>query len=365
MRTIRLIVCAIALLLIPVAAHAQTAADSAGVLLGVATRLKAEGQTQLSRSLLNLILQRYAHTPAAVEAGRLIALRASRSDQSGRTELLVFGTTYGLFLGVAVPAAFGANEPEAYGTGLIAGGPAGFLSARGYARSRNITEGQARAISFGGTWGTWQGFGWSEVFDIGNQRPCEFGGCIDPDEPDDEARLKATILGGLTGIGVGIALSQKNITPGTATTVNFGGLWGSWYGGALAIMMDVEDGDDALAATLIGGNLGIVAAAFGAPKWKLSRQRARLVSISGVAGMLAGFGMLMIAQPDGSTSIAVPIATSVLGLALGARWTRNMEPERIGFLELPSMQPTVLERIRNGRPERVPALGITLLQARF
>jgi hypothetical protein len=326
---IRIIVCALALFALPTVARAQTAADSAGVLLGVAVRLKDEGQNPLARSILNLIVQRYANTPAALEAQRLIdALRADRTDQSGRSELMVWGTTYGLFLGAAIPYAFDAQDPEPYGIGLIVGGPAGFLAARSYAKSRSLTEGQARAITFGGTWGGWQGYGWSQVFELGSKEECfGGGGCFRSDDADGNAAMAATIAGSLVGIGVGAALSKKNITAGTATTVNFGGLWGSWFGGSAAVLADASS-DNTLAATLIAGNLGIVAAALNAPKWQLSRQRARLISISGVAGLLAGMGILLIAQPDGDGSIAVPMATSAAGLALGAHWTRSMEPER-------------------------------------
>lgn len=364
----RLIVFAFALLAMPAAARAQTAADSAGVLLGVAERLQSEGDIQLSRSILHLITRRYADTPAAAEAARrLAALTITRTEQSGRSELLVFSTTYGLFLGAAIPAAFESNDPETFGIGLILGGPAGFLAGRAYANSRSLTEGQARAITFGGTWGTWQGYGWAEALNLGTEEFCDdFGGCFEGD-PKGHVILKSMIVGGLTGIGVGMALSQKNITAGTATTVNFGALWGSWYGAALAAMSDTQE-DKTLTAALIGGNLGIVVAALGAPKWEFTRQRARLVSISGVAGLLAGMGILLIVQPDGNGSIAVPIGTSALGLGLGAHWTRNMDPERVGFLpglDAPTIQPRIVERVRNGRLERVPAIGVTLIQARF
>ena len=367
MRLLRVVVCVFAMLAIPVIARAQTAADSAGVLLGVADRLESEGEVQLARSILDLITRRYANTPAAeIAARRLTEQRASRVEQSGRTELLVFGTTYGLFLGAAIPVALDSNDPEAYGVGLIVGGPTGFLLARSYARSRSLTEGQARAITFGGTWGTWQGFGWSQVLDIGENQFCDEFACYDSDQ-SAQAIFTSMIVGSLTGIGVGIALSQKNITAGTATTVSFGSLWGSWYGGGLAAMLDIQD-DDLLTAILVGGNLGIVGAALGAPRWNFSPQRARLISISGVAGLLGGLGLLMIIQPDGNEAVAVPLATSTLGLALGAHWTRNMEPDRVGFLpglDAPSVQPRIIERVRDGRLERVPAIGVTLIQARF
>lgn len=372
---LRILACAALLVGAPRVAHAQTAADSAGVLLGVAERLKAEGRTQLSRSILDLILERYGSTPAAARAAQLRdQLRADVSDQSGRSELMVWGTTYGLWLGVAVPAALDANGPEPYGVGLIVGGPAGFLASRAYARSRPLSVGQARAITFGGTWGTLQGLGWAQVFEFGNTFECPAGvQCTDVEgDPSTRAVMASMLVGGLSGIVVGTVLSQKNITAGTATTVNFGGLWGSWFGGALAAASDAS-GDNVLASTLIGGNLGIIASAIGQKSWQLSRPRARLISISGLAGALAGAGVLLITQPESDRAILVPAATSALGLGLGAYWTRNYqetgssgaETRRWGNLETPTIAPRIAERVRNGRLERVPVLGLTLLQARF
>ena len=360
----------------PVCARAQSAADSAGVLLGVATRLNAEGNVQLSRSLLDLIISRYGNTPAASEAARLRAVLKgpSTQQQGGRTELMVFGTTYGAWLGVAIPIIAGADNAAPYGVGLIAGGPVGFLAARAYARSHTLTDGQARAITFGGMWGSWQGMGWANVFDFGRKTSCDEFGCFTDKSPTTEAAVASTVVGGLAGIGIGSVLAHRHITPGTATTVNFGGLWGTWYGAALATAGNASS-NKTLTAALVAGDLGILGAAIGAPRWQLSRPRARLISISGLAGGLAGAGILLIAQPntDSNAAILLPAAASAVGLGLGAYWTRKMPQEdalttspekKLGFLDLPAIGPRMIERVRGGQRERVPGLGITL-QARF
>ena len=81
--------------------------------------------------LLQLVRERYPNTPAAAEANRLLALlQQNRVDESGRTELIVFGTTYGAALGIAIPVAFESDDEEVYGLGLIAGAPLGFLASR-------------------------------------------------------------------------------------------------------------------------------------------------------------------------------------------------------------------------------------------
>src|SRR5688500_1011477 len=160
----------------PTAARAQvTQSDSAAVLLGVATRLRAEGRNALANSLLDLILERYGSTAVAAEARTLRSQQSRVQEEgSGRTELLVWSTTYGLALGVLTPVSFGVEDEKVYGVGLIAGGPAGYLLGRSILRQRPVSEGQARAISFGTLWGAWQGFAIAEILDVGEPEPSEF-----------------------------------------------------------------------------------------------------------------------------------------------------------------------------------------------
>lgn len=348
------------------AAAQETRADTAAVLLRVAERLEAEGRSALAGALLQAILERYGDTPAAEAARRRAAERRAAAEVtgSGRGELMVWGTLYGLLLGAAVPAAAGTDEPEVYGAGLLLGGPAGFLAARTYAR-RGLSEGQARAVTFGGTWGTWQGVGWREVLDIGESSKSTF---------------RAMVLGGLTGIGVGAALARdRPITAGTATAVSFGALWGTWYGLVMAVLADVEDDDQLLTASLVGGNLGLVATALVAPGWNASRQRVRLVNVAGVAGLAAGYGLLLLLQPDDDrVAILVPAVTSAAGLFAGAAWTRNHDrgagPDGGGGEALlewsggrwtagePLPVPVLLEA---GGGRRAPGIRLDLLSLRF
>ena len=366
------------LLATPTRSVAQvTPADSAGVLVGVATRLQAEGRGQLARQLLQLVRDRYPNTPAAAEAARLLRdVERVVNDESGRTELMVFGATYGATLGVTLPIALEADDPTAWGFGLLLGAPAGFLLSRQYARSRSLSEGQASAIISGATWGAWQALGWRGVFDLGEEEDCfepfpEGPSECYPGGPDEHTVMRWGIAGSLIGLGVGAMLSHKPIDQGTAATVNFGALWGTWFGSAMSILAGQDDGEHGvLTAALMGGNAGLVAAALADSKWQLSEQRARLISISGVAGLLAGMGLVVIMQPNEADDslILLPLGGSIAGLALGARWTRHMQRDalidagnkRLGF-QMPSVQPMMIDK----GSERVPALGINLIQARF
>lgn len=310
----------------PVAA--QTRADSAAVLLDAARRFEEERRAEVASALFTLILSRYGDTPAAAavrarsESGRAVL------DRSGRTELLVWGTTYGLWLGVAFPLMLDADGPEAYGIGLLAGAPAGFFAARAYTNNRTITSGQARAITWGGTYGTWQGLGLVALLDIGESTTF-----CPPDEPcyvaeyDDntEELVAGAVVGGLAGIATGALLARKPISAGTAATVSLGSMWGTGYGAALAYLLDAE-GDDVLLSALLGGNAALVGTALGQRNWQLTESRARLISLAGIVGGLAGVGIDLIAGADDEkTSVLLPTIGATAGLAFGAFATRSRD----------------------------------------
>jgi hypothetical protein len=363
-----------------------TPADSAAVLLRAAQDLEAS-QWEVSEALYRLISERYPTTDAALTArSRLAAPPAAVVYGSGTVELEVWMTLYGSWLGIAVPAAFGADHSEAYGAGLLVGGPSGFLGGRALAHALDLTEGQARAITLGGTWGSWQGWGWREVLDIGTSDVCidnPFYGTVCYQEGSSEEGFAAAIIGGLAGIGVGALLSHRDITPGTGTAVNFGSLWGTWFGVAGGILAGLED-DKLLAATLVGGDVGLVTTAILAPGWNVSRSRARLVSIAGVLGALGGAGIDLIAQPDGEkAAIAIPLAGSVIGLALGVAGTWD-SPARAGSrldagldgsllglrdgrlsLGTPVPTPTLVPSYEPDGTRMRPALKLELFRARF
>jgi hypothetical protein len=350
-----------------------TRADSAAVLLTMAKTLRAEGRSAQADAMLALILERYADTPAATEAQQLRAEAPRRfEERSGKSELLVWTTTYGLILGALVPAAVEADSEQAYGLGLILGGPTGFFVGRGISGSRPVSEGQARAISFGTLWGMWQGGGWASMLNDN-----------DPDDDDDFDVLRGMLIGSLAGFGTGLLISGKPIRAGTSTAVTFGGLWGTFYGALLAEMADA-DGDTPLSATLLAGNAGVLATGLLAPAWNMSRGRARLISISGVAGLLAGTGVLLLVQPeDSETAVELTLLSSAtIGLGLGAYWTRNYDeretrssgPGGDALLDLrqgrwsinmPAPTPRLLETRTNGKPDRELGVTIPILKATF
>ena len=342
--------------------RAQSRADSAAVLLRAAAQLRDEGETGAARAVLELIARHYAGTPAAGEVSRMLALlrRMPEAERSGRTELLVFGTTYGAWLGLAVPLALDSESAEAYGVGLLLGAPLGFYAAKQYADAKMPTEGQTRALTFGGTWGTFMGFALTEALDIGGSvdRYCPAPGeCFEEENgPDAPTYVTAAVLGGLAGIGTGAFLARKPITAGTAAAVSLGTMWGAWFGFGISYLAD-QEGDGLLTGAMIGGNSALVALGVVAPRWQMSESRARLISVGGIAGGLAGAGLLLIAQPqDDNTQMLFPLIGSAAGLTLGALWTRPSD----GAGEDGGGRGALLNRSRGAWSLDVPAAGLRL-----
>jgi hypothetical protein len=312
----------------------QTRADSAAVILHAAREFRAQGDEQVARALLQYLQQHFAGTVAAGEASRLLLVqRPFVVERPGRTELMWWGTTYGAWLGIALPLMADADGPAAYGVGLLVGAPAGFFAARAYANSAHPTEGQSRAITFGGSWGTYQGFGWAEALRIGDRT---VPGCVAPPGEDwcrdahGPTRVAIGVLGGLAGIGTGVILGQKPISAGTAAAASSSALWGTWFGWGAGFLLDVED-RELLATTLLAGNAALLTAGLAAPGLELTEGRVRLISAGGLVGGLAGLGLALIVDSDEEkVTVAIPLVTSALGLAAGAHYTRDRDPAAPG-----------------------------------
>ncbi len=297
----------------PVAAQVAPA-DSAAVLLAAAEDFDARGERDVARALYRHIVEHFPGTDAAATArGRLGEVTEEQSRAGGETELKVWSTIYGTWLGIAVPTAAGADDSEPYGVGLLLGAPAGFFGGRAFAQSKPVSLGQARAITWGGTWGAIQGMGWANALDFG--------------EASTEAIFTSMIVGSALGIGGGMLAARQEISPGTATSANLGSLWGVWFGAASSILFDLDE-DPTWATMMLTGNAGLVGGALAGSRWPLSRSRSRLISIAGLIGGVAGGGIILIAQPDDEdTAIAIPLTTSIAGLVLGAALTSGHDAE--------------------------------------
>ncbi len=282
-----------------------SAADSAAIVLGVAESFEAMGDAGTALRLYRHILAFFPGTPAAREVTALLAMTVPRGG--GETELAVSSTLYGLWLGVAVPWALEASDQWAYGLGLVVGGPAGYLGSRAYAGDRSVSPGQARAIGWGGAWGSLQGLWWSQALG----------------DPEDEDIVGAVIAGGAVGTALGLVLARGEVASGTATAANLGSLWGAWFGFAGAYLLDYRDG--ALWGSAAGvGNLALAGSAWAGHSLSISRSRGRLISLGGLVGGFAGLGTAMIIDSgNDDVLVGLPLAGSVAGLVTGMLLTRS------------------------------------------
>ena len=316
----------------PTDLSAQVApSEAASVLLRTAIDFEEQGEWDIARALFVHITERYPGTRAAEEALERLSLNGSSGiDRVSRLELPVFGTLYGLWLGVAVPTALGADDSEAYGAGLLAGVPLGLFSSLAAQRSQQYTEGQARAITWGGTWGTWQGLGWTEFLGIGQQEVCSNFGCYETDENTEEV-FTSMIIGGLAGIATGAFIARKPVRSGVASAAQGGSTWGSIYGAMAAEILDSDSGGDndgVLLTSLLAGNAGLLAGEMLGSAYDVSRPRVRLINLGALGGGLVGLGVDLLTDPGDNAAITIPLVSSVAGLAIATVATRGMDRAR-------------------------------------
>ena len=330
-------VAAVLLGLVAVAAPAQaqvSAADSAAVLAAVAEDIADRGEAEVARWLWEEVVRRWPGTPGAEAAlARLAELTGATGlaepvvpgdsgDRSGETGFKVWSTAYGVWVGAAVPALAGARGTEPYGAGILVGGPAGYLAARAFAGSRPLSVGQARAISWGGTWGTWQGLGWATALDLGAD--------------DGKVVVGAALAGGVTGILAGALLSAGGTANGTSSSAFLGSLWGTWFGVAGSQLFG-WDGDAGWRATLLAGNAGLAVGALAARGGRIGVRRAHLISLGGLIGATSGVGVVLLARPYGEAAeFGIPLAGSAAGLIVGALLTRHDPGADVGANSSPT-----------------------------
>lgn len=303
----------------PHPASAQiTRADSAAVLLAAAEDFANRGADDIANALYRHILERFPGTAAAETARtRLEDATGRQSRAGGEVELKVWSTIYGLYNGGAlIPMALGSTRPETVGAGLLLGGPAGFLIGLKLTQMRPYSAGQARAITWGATWGMFQGLQWADLLNLGEDR---YGSL------SNEAIATSMIIGGAVGIVGGAIAARRDITPGTATSAMLGSVWGTWFGVASSIIM-YSDGNGSVATMMLAGNAGLIGGALAGSRVPLSSGRIRLISVGGLIGTFAGVGGVLIGQPDSEkVMVGIPLLTGIAGLALGAAATRNRD----------------------------------------
>jgi len=189
------------------------------------------------------------------------------------------------------------------------GGPLALAFTHQITKNSNISKGKATIISLGGHLGTWQGIGWAGVSGADGNEIVGMGE-----------------LGGLAGIGVATLLTNMtDFSEGHAALTSSGHQWGAWFGLVWAGIAG-DGGKDLLSDMLIGSDLFVLGTGLAAKDVKMSRARVRLINLGGDLGIVFGFGIDLLLQPEEtSTIMAIAGLGSIGGLALGTTLTKNYD----------------------------------------
>lgn len=229
-----------------------------------------------------------------------------------RASLVGFGTLFTTWLGIGTLIMADLDDPEPYGIILIAAPLAGMLGSLHLTRKMKLSDGQVSLINLGGYWAIWQATGAAIIAGV-----------------DERIAVGASMAGGIIGLAIsGSVVKNRYFTSGNATMINFGGIWGTWFALCGAMIADLEEEDNVLISSMIGGNAGLFTMAVLAPQMRMSRARARLINVSGIIGVLYGLGTNLLFEIDHKSDFwGVLGVGSVLGLAAGAYFTRHYDAE--------------------------------------
>ena len=304
---------------------ASAESSEAGQLYEAAFRRIVEGDYGEAYDRLNEVIDKYPDTVYArfaedrrqrLEQLNLPSIRRRQIDQSGRAGTVVFSTLYSTWLGIGTARlADETDNAKTIATGMMIGAPAGLLTSLVATRNAKLTRGQSALINFSGSWGTWQGLGWAILID---------------DDDGEKPLISGAMIGGLSGIFATSIITRK-IDPslGDMAIINYGALWGTWLSLCAGQVADVEGGDELLAWTLIGGNLGMTAMALLSPKIDITLARANWINLGGVIGTTIASGIVtIIAESNISEEAAfgVLMVGGIAGLITGTYTTRYIPP---------------------------------------
>ena len=243
----------------------------------------------------------------------ILRLQPKPISGTSKVSLVGFGTLFTTWLGVGTLILAEADEPAPYGLALIAGPLSGLAGSMNLTENLKLSDGGASLINLGGAWGIWQATGAAIIADA-----------------DEKGVVGASMAGGIIGLALsGSIVNGRDISPGDATMINFGGIWGTWFALCGAMAADVEDEDNLLASAMIGGDTGLLTMAILSPKLNMSRARAHLINIGGIVGTLYGIGTNVLLEIDTKRNFwGVMGVGGVLGLVAGAYFTRNYDVEK-------------------------------------
>ncbi len=304
----------------PSAAAAEV--NTAAHLYETAFRSIVEEDYSEAYDRLNEVIDRYPDTVYAqfaenrrqqLERMNLPSIRRKNIDQSGRVGTVVFSTLYSTWLGIGTARLVDETDgAKTIAGGMMIGAPTGLLTSLIVTRNAKLSRGQSALINSSGSWGTWQGLGWAILIS---------------EDDGEKPLIGGAMIGGLSGILATSVITRK-IDPslGDMAMINYSALWGTWLSLCATQVVGVE-GDELLAWTLIGGNIGAIAMASLAPQIDIAPARAHWINLGGVIGTIVASGIVtIVAESDISESAAFGtlMVGGIAGLITGAYNTRSI-----------------------------------------
>lgn len=266
-----------------------------------------------------------------------------RYDDSGRVGLAVWGTGYGIANGIFL-SALADGGAKSYAVAMLTGGALGFGIPWIWSEKRNVDEARATLMTFGGSWGLWQGLGWPyAVFD----------------NPSKNQILIPGIVAGLTGVvGTGFLTADREISQGDAAMMTTLPGWTSIYWLWLAIISGAESERFILGSTLLAGDIGVIGGVLLAPHIERSRNDIRLINVGGLLGGLTGSAIAVIFGIDnGKVALSTIMGGSLIGQAF-TWWAISPRTQTAHVPDI-SVSPTLVRAPEN-YDRALPAMGVQL-----
>lgn len=238
--------------------------------------------------------------------------------QFGRRQLILFSAIGGAYSAGGLLTAFSATEIS--GLGVAGGAAIGLLGSLLYLPDEVPLGASNLAITAGLT-GTLAGFTGALVF-------------------TDSERIAGPVLGATTllGTGIGYYLGERaKISPGDAALFNSSVLWGTVAGGLFALSFGGEERRISSGLVLSGLGMGAVSGVLMTRYFEVSRRRAVLIDIGGLAGIIGGLaaeGLVYRSEEASAEASAEHVANFMLGgVAIGligaGILTRNLDAPKV------------------------------------
>jgi hypothetical protein len=310
--------------------NAELAELESRAMYQVALQLVIQGDYSQARILFERVGAEYPQSAIAPAADEQIALLGTLESKrrglrdpaaSARAELMITQTVVaGLILGVAMPGStWQPSEPGPPVLLGLAGATAGGVGSHFFAKEFQPSTGQVMSLFTGEVLGAANGFGLSAAFPPRDYR----------------AAYQQALLGTLIGAGGGVAVA-KYLDPdaGQVAAVNAGMLWGTYFSSMSLLLWETNNPRFTAMRVVGGADLGAGLGALSAHYFPMSRGRANVINLGGVAGTAVGGGIVLLANFYGGLdaqepTVGILMASTGAGLATTAFLTRNMgEAER-------------------------------------